>query len=66
MLILDDPDKLQEYVDLFNCQKGKWLIKYLMFVLGDCRLLNYSSLMRRRRKVWEVDGWYYVYWWQIN
>jgi hypothetical protein len=29
MLILDDPDKLQEYVDLFNSQKGKWPIKYL-------------------------------------
>jgi hypothetical protein len=23
------PDKLQDYVDLFNCQKGKWAIKYL-------------------------------------
>jgi hypothetical protein len=31
VLILHDPDKLQEYVDLllFNCQKGKWPIKYL-------------------------------------
>jgi hypothetical protein len=29
MLVLDDPDKIQEYVDLFNCQKCKWPIKYL-------------------------------------
>jgi hypothetical protein len=29
MLILDDSVKLQEYVELFNCQKGKWPINYL-------------------------------------
>jgi hypothetical protein len=29
MLVLDEPDKLQDNVDLFNYQKGKWPIKYL-------------------------------------
>jgi hypothetical protein len=29
MLILDDPAKLQNYVELFNCQRGKWPINYL-------------------------------------
>jgi hypothetical protein len=29
MLILDDSVKLQEYVELFNCQKGKWPFQYL-------------------------------------
>jgi hypothetical protein len=38
MMILDDPDKLQDYVDLFNCQKGNWPINYLRTPVCAMRL----------------------------
>jgi hypothetical protein len=63
MMVLDDPDKLQDYVDLFNCQKGKWHIKYLGTPVC-ARRLSVAELQfiedKVKKRAWEV-GWEVLY-----
>jgi hypothetical protein len=57
MLVLDEPDKLQEYVELFNCEKGKWPIKYLGTPMCARRLsVAYLQFIEDKVKKGRLDG----------
>jgi hypothetical protein len=57
MLILDDPDTLQDYVELFNCQTGKWPINYLGTRVYARRLTVAELLFIKEKVKKSMGGW---------
>jgi hypothetical protein len=56
-MILEDADKLQEYVEFFNCQKGVWPIKYLGTHVCATRLIVSELQFLEEKVKMNMGGW---------
>ena len=57
MLIRRDEGKLQDYADLFNCQKGKWPIKYLGTPVSAGRIFVAEMAFLEDKVRKKMGGW---------
>ena len=56
-LILEDNIKLQDYANIFNCQNGKWLMKYFgMPVCARGFTVLEMSFLSEKEDGWLDDG----------
>jgi hypothetical protein len=69
MFVLDDPEKLNDYVELFNCQQGTWPISYLGTPVCARRLsvaeMHFIEEKVKKKHGW-MDGWSYVHWRKVD
>ena len=56
MMVLEDEEKLSNYAEMFNCQKGSWPIKYLGLPVCSrrCTVAEMSFIGDRLKK--KLDG----------